>query len=102
MYYHIFFPLQAPSAYESIQSTAGGVKHLLRSQRQQEKKKSETENPSGSKRGKVELEMMRGKQKTGLTDNKYETKKNDKDTITKITATMGELADQEKEKHPTV
>lgn len=67
------------------------------------KKKSETENPSGSKRGKVELEMMRGKQKTGLTDNKYEIKKkNDKDTITKITATMGELADQEKEKHPTV
>lgn len=65
-------------------------------------KKCETENPSGSKRGKVELEMMRGKQKTGLTDNKYETKKNDKDTITKITATMGELADQEKEKHPTV
>lgn len=101
MYYRIFFPLQAPSAYESIQSTAGGVKHLLRSQRQQEKK-CETENPSGSKRGKVELEMMRGKQKTGLTDNKYETKKNDKDTITKITATMGELADQEKEKHPTV
>lgn len=29
-------------------------------------------------------------------------KKNDKDTITKITATKGELADQEKEKHPTV
>lgn len=29
-------------------------------------------------------------------------KKNDKDTITKITATMSELADQEKEKHPTV
>lgn len=70
--------------------------------RDSREKKCETENPSRSKRGKVELEMMRGKQKTGLTDNKYETKKNDKDTITKITATMGELADQEKEKHPTV